>query len=85
LVKRHEPSNYFVQFYRIEPDDKVGIVTVRCKPVTDDLTEVEVAYEFIGLSAKGDEFIEGYTAEVYEEFISHWPKALADYFESISE
>jgi len=85
LVKRHEPSNYFVQFYRVEPGDKVGIVTVHCKPAAEDLTEVEVAYEFIGLSAKGDEFIKGYTVEVYEEFISHWPKALADYFESISE
>jgi hypothetical protein len=85
LVKRYEPSNYFVQFYRVEPDNKVGIVTVHCKPITEELTEVEVAYEFIGLSEKGDEFIKGYTAEVYEEFIGNWPKYLADYFETKSK
>ena len=85
LVKRYEPSNYFVQFYRVEPVDKVGIITVHCKPITEELTEVEVAYEFIGLSEKGDEFIKGYTAEVYEEFIGNWPKYLADYFETISK
>jgi len=82
LVKRHEPANYFVQFYRVEPGDKVGIVTVHCKPITQELTEVEIAYEFIGLSEKGNEFIKGYTAESYEAFISPWPKLLADYFET---
>ena len=85
LVKRHEPSNYFVQFYRVEPGDKVGIVTVHCKPITQGSTKVEVGYEYIGLSKKGDDFIAGYTAEAHEEFISHWPKLLVHYFDSISE
>jgi hypothetical protein len=85
LVKRYEPSNYFVQFYRVEPDDKVGIVTVHCRPITEGSTEVEVSYEFIGLSKKGDEFIEGYTAEAYEGFIGNWHKHLSDYFEAESE
>lgn len=85
LVKRYEPSNYFIQYYRVEPADKVGIVTVCCKPVTKDLTEVEVAYEYIGLSKKGNDFVAHYSAEAHEEFISHWPQALADYFETISE
>lgn len=82
LVKRHEPANYFVQFYRVEPGDKVGIVTVHCKPITQESTEVEVAYEYIGLSKKGNDFVAGYTAEDHKEFISHWPKLLADYFEA---
>jgi hypothetical protein len=81
----HKPSNYFVQFYRVEPGDKVGIVTVHCKPITQDLTEVEVDYKFIGLSEKGNEFIKEYTAESHEAFISPWPKLLADYFETKSE
>lgn len=85
LVKRYNPLNYFVQFYRVEPDDKVGIVTVHCKPITEESTEVEVAYEFVGLSEKGDEFIEGYTAEAHEEFIGNWHKHLSDYFEAEPE
>ena len=84
LVKRHDPANFFVQFYRVEPEDKVGIVTVHCKPITTDSTEVEVAYEFIGLSEKGNEFIKGYSAEGYEEFIGHWNEALTHYFETKS-
>ena len=85
LVKRYEPSSYFIQFYRVEPGDKVGIVTVHCKPITQESTEVEVDYEYIGLSKKGDDFVAGYTAEAHEEFISHWPKLLVHYFEAKSE
>ena len=84
LVKRYEPSNYFVQYYRVEPGHKVGIVTVYCKPMTQDSTEVEVGYEYIGLSKKGDDFVAGYTAEAHEDFISHWPKLLGHYFEARS-
>ena len=85
LVKRHEPENYFVQFYRVEPEDKVAIITVQCKPLQEDLTEVEVAYEYIGLSKKGNDFVAHYTAEAHEEFIGHWHQALAHYFEAKSK
>ena len=80
LVKRHEPDNYYVQFYRVEPEDKVGIITVQCKPLTEDITEVEVTYEYIGLCKEGNDFVAHYTAETHDEFISHWPKLLTDYF-----
>src|SRR5210317_427334 len=30
LVKKYEPEAWLVQFYRIEPEDKVGVVTVQC-------------------------------------------------------
>ncbi|MCB0226548.1 MAG: hypothetical protein KDI02_22840, partial [Anaerolineae bacterium] len=30
LVKRYDPAAYLVQYYKVEPEDKVGIVTVRC-------------------------------------------------------
>ena len=85
LVKRHEPSKYFVQFYRVEPEDKVGIVTVQCKPLSENLTEVEVAYEYIGLSKRGNDFVAHYSVEAHEEFISHWPKLLIHYFEAKSD
>ena len=82
ITIEYEPDNYFVQFYRVEPEDKVGIVTVQCKPLAENLTEVEVAYEYIGLSKKGNDFVEHYSAEAHEEFISHWPKLLTHYFEA---
>ena len=82
LVKRYEPETYFVQFYKVEPEDKVGIVTVQCRKLTEISTQVEVSYEYIGLSEKGNEFIEGFTSNEYEAFIGEWNNLLVSYFES---
>ena len=84
LVKKHDPSNYFVQFYRVEPNEKVGIVTVHCTSITENSTDVEVSYEYIAINKKGEHFIKHHTVEVYEESISHWPILLNKYFEAHS-
>ncbi len=82
LVKKYQPRHYLVQFYKVEPEDKVGIITVQCTKINDSQTQVEVRYEYIGLSRKGDEFIERFTSFQYKEFISEWSKLLDRYFES---
>jgi len=82
LVKRYEPESYQVQFYKIEPEDKVGIITVHCTKINNRLTQVEVSYEYIGLTEKGNEFIEGFTPTEYKAFIGEWNSLLVSYFES---
>jgi len=82
LVKRYDPNAYFVQFYKVEPDDKVGIISVQCLQIDELKTEVEVTYHYIGISEKGNEFIKQFTLEEYTEFIDEWEKLLLMYFES---
>ena len=82
LVKRYEPEALRVQFYKVEPEDKVGIITVQCTETSDSATSVEVSYEYIGLSEKGDNFIESFTYSEYKKFIGTWKNLLDDYFAS---
>lgn len=84
LVKRYDPESYFVQFYKVEPGDKVGIITVQCARIAECLTEIEVSYQYIGLSKKGNEFVENFTAADYETYIGEWKSLLVRYFESTS-
>lgn len=81
LTKRYDPATYHVQFYRVEPGEKVGIVTVQCTPQAEALTRIEVTYEYIALSEKGHKFIKGFTRTVYEDFIGGWETLLLRYFE----
>ena len=82
LVKRYQPESYFVQFYKVEPEDKVGIVTVQCFEEAETLTRVQVSYEYIALAEKGRKFIDAFTQNAYEEFISEWEELLVKYYES---
>lgn len=82
LVKRYEPESHLVQFYKVEPGDKTGIIEVKCSRLEENLTQVEVSYEYIGLGPKGNKFVEGFTSSEYIEFIGEWKNLLVSYFES---
>ena len=80
IVKRHEPEEYLVQFYKVEAGDKVGVVSVQCFEEGEVATRIEVSYEYIGLSEQGDAFVGGFTAEAYRQFIAEWKRLLENYF-----
>jgi len=82
LVKRYDPETYNVQFYRVEPGQKVGLVTVRCIKVDKGITDVEVTYEYTALGESGERFIEKFTSDHYKEYIGEWKTLLSGYFES---
>jgi hypothetical protein len=80
LVKRYEPTNHRVQFYKVEPGDKVGIVTVQCFKIAEKQTRVQVTYTYIALTVKGKAFIHGFTDEAYQAFIDEWKMLLNRYY-----
>jgi len=83
LVKKYEPESYLVQFYKVEPKDKIGVITVQCTEVSDTRTKIQVTYEYIGLSEIGNEFVAKFSISEYENFIAEWESLLVKYFESM--
>lgn len=81
IVKKYDPEFYCVRYYRIEPGEKVGIVTVKCDQLDHTSTKVEVMYTYIGLSDSGNHFIGRFTKKDYEDFIEEWKNLLEAYFE----
>jgi hypothetical protein len=82
IVKKYEPESYFVQFYKIEPENKVGVITVECFVLGPKRTKVQVTYEYIALSPGGDKFVSEFNESAYEKFIGEWQTLLSNYFES---
>src|SRR5574337_1500814 len=81
MVKRYEPERYLVQFYKVEPVEKVGVIEVRCFDLNESRTKVQVTYEYIGLSEAGDRFISSFTSSEYSAFIAQWETLLVKYFD----
>ena len=82
VVKEYDPASHFVQFYKIEPEDKLGVITVKCKERGSDQTSVKVTYKYIALSERGELFISEFTRTAYKDFIGEWRTLLSHYFES---
>ena len=72
IVKKYDPDDYLVQFYKIEPNEKIGVIEVKCFQLDKTRTKVQVAYEYIGLSRKGSDFIANFTQSGYDGYIAEW-------------
>ena len=83
IVKQYDPVQYTVQFYKVEPEEKVGRVKVRCEPLGVGSTRVIVTYTYTGLSETGNRFIDGFTEAAYQAFIAEWRTLLVHHFERI--
>ena len=82
IVKKYDPKLHFVQFYKIEPGEKIGVVTVKCTELEASKTMIRVTYKYLALSKGGEEFITVFNESTYEEFIDEWQKFLTNYFKS---
>jgi hypothetical protein len=85
IVKVFDPESYFVQFYKIEPEYKVGVVTVECTELSPTITNVQVTYKYQALSTLGEEFIAEFNERVYEEFIGEWQESLTNYIRASTQ
>ena len=82
IVKKYDPNLHFVQFYKIEPGEKIGVVTVKCTELEASKTMIRVTYKYLALSKNGEEFITVFNESTYEEFIDEWQKLLTNYFKA---
>lgn len=81
LVKRYEPEDYWVQFYKVEPGEKIGVIEVKCFEVNESQTKVQVTYEYIGLSEAGHSFVSSFSSSEYNAFIAEWETLLLKYLD----
>ena len=79
LVKRYEPESFLVQFYKVEPTEKIAVIEVRCFERGESTTKVQVTYQYIGLSSTGNEFISSFSSSAYKRFIAEWKELLVKY------
>ena len=80
IVKKYEPEIHRVQYYKVEPQEKLGVVNVKCSQLGENKTGIQVSYTYIGLSESGNRFIKGFSENHYKEFIHEWKRLLEKYF-----
>jgi len=80
IVSEYDVNKHLVSYYKIEPGQKIGKITVQCFEQSPSATRVGVTYKYIGLSDSGNQFVAGFTKEAFTEFIGVWRSLLRDYF-----
>jgi len=78
IISQYEPSNYFIEYQRVEPSVKVGRIRIECKE-ENGRTLATIEYSYTALSEAGNEFVDHFSGEHYLQFIGHWEKAITHY------
>jgi hypothetical protein len=76
-VTRHEPPRV-VEFVKITPEVTACRITIGLSPYGAGCT-ADVTYMHTSLGPRGDEFVRGFTAEHYRDFMQAWERELNHY------
>jgi len=76
IVTRHEPEDYRVEMYKVTPGFTIGKLEISLADEGTAETGARISYEFTSLGPDGDTFLEGFTAEWYENFMRGWQAAI---------
>ncbi|NKB22909.1 MAG: hypothetical protein GKR87_00625 [Kiritimatiellae bacterium] len=79
IVKHYDPGNYVIELYRVEPEEKIGVIRVTCSDSGQETTDVTVTYRCVALSTTGEQFINSFTKDHYNDFITEWQSLLQEY------
>jgi hypothetical protein len=72
VITRLDRERHEVEYHRVEPGRYVARVTVRCSEFASGSTTATIAYEFLGLSEKGNADIAAMTDDAYSQKMNRW-------------
>ena len=84
IVSSYDSADHFVSYYKVEPGEKIGKITVQCTEQNAERTIVKVTYKYIGLSESGNRFVADFTEKTYKTFIEEWCSLINAHFKEKS-
>ena len=82
---RYDEANHAVGYNVFAPDYMVRRIEVRCRPVGSSRTTVEVTDSYVGLSAKGNDFVDHLTEANYQAKMANWKEWIGGYLAGVEK
>jgi hypothetical protein len=76
MMLRYQPAEGRVEYLRLTPGSRLGIVRVDCTSLSATRTRVNVSYELTALTEAGNATIRALDDSAFANFISGWPEAI---------
>ena len=82
VITHHDADAFELEMIKVTPAFTVGKLQVSLCAQGKAATNVTIAYEFTSLGPLGDKYLEGFTAQWYEEFMKVWEGQMNYYLET---
>jgi hypothetical protein len=81
-VTQHDPSQHFVEFVRLTPNENVVKIQIQLALRTDNWTDAHITYQYTGLNPQQNDFIENELEQNFLASMQWWEKAINHYLTS---
>jgi hypothetical protein len=81
-VTQHDPSQYFVEFVRLTPNENVVKIQIQLALRSDNWTDAHITYQYTGLNPQQNDFIENELEQNFLASMQWWEKAINHYLTS---
>jgi hypothetical protein len=71
-----DTESYYSRYTRVTPALRTGTVEVRCKTVSQNMSDVEVTYKLTALTLKGEQSLDSFVGEAFAEMIDGWKQSI---------
>ena len=82
VITRHDAEAFEVEMFKVTPEFTVGKLQISLSAQGENGTLATISYEFTSLGPLGDTYLEGFTAQWYEEFMLVWEEQMNHYLET---
>jgi hypothetical protein len=82
IISKYCPEQYQIEYYRIEPEVKIGFIEIRCSESSDSHTIAKISYTYTALSELGNDYILKFNEDYYQKFMDSWQHAINYYLET---
>lgn len=82
IVSKHDVQSQVVEFARVTPGSRVSTLTIGIRGKDDRSSHVDIVYTFTGITSEGNDFIDGYSEEVFLKMVRFWERSMNHYLET---
>ena len=82
MITRRDVDNRKIEFIRATPASRIAHLTIGVHPKAANLSTVKITYVITALCEAGNQFLEAFTREKFEDSMKFWEKSLNYYLDT---
>jgi hypothetical protein len=82
IITKHDAQAREVEFARVTPGSRASTLTIKVRVKDERSSYVDIVYTYTSLPPQGNDFIDGYTEEVFLKMVRFWERSMNHYLKS---
>jgi hypothetical protein len=81
VITKFDKENCNIVYTSVTPNSRVSLIDILCEPNGANRTRARVTYTITALSENGNRYIDSFSKEHYDKWMTHWETAINHYLQ----